>query len=144
MRICDCSICLLFHSNNPLATQLSTSSFYRILTGPYSSFAKGILSPILDDPQSSVSLVRTKSSVVTGPDQEQCCHWSGHSKCRSLIQSCMLPHAIPSPIHCSENLISVFPEKELRGLSSNFNIYVSVSDLYIPRIRTHIFLQQNR
>ncbi len=35
------------------------------------------------------------------------------------------------------------PEKELRGLSSNFHIYVSVSDLYIPRIGPHIFLQQN-
>ncbi len=104
-------------------------------------------------PRAVLSLDRTKSSVVTGPDQAQCCHWSGpravpasylHSKCRSLIQSCMLPHAIPSPIHCNENLIYVFPEKELRGLSSNFYIYVSVSDLYIPRIRTHIFLQQNR
>jgi hypothetical protein len=36
------------------------------------------------------------------------------------------------------------PEKELRGLSPNFNIHVSVSDLYIPRIGPHIFLQQNR
>ena len=38
----------------------------------------------------------------------------------------------------------VFPEKELRGLSSNFHIHVSVRDLYIPRIDPHIFLQQNR
>ena len=38
----------------------------------------------------------------------------------------------------------VFPEKELRGLSSNFHIHVSMSDLYIPRISPHIFLQQNR
>jgi hypothetical protein len=28
----------------------------------------------------------------------------------------------------------VFPEKELRGLSPNFHIHVSVSDLYIPMI----------
>jgi hypothetical protein len=56
----------------------------------------------------------------------------------------MLPHANPSQIHCNENPIYVFPEKEMRGLSSNFYIYVSVSDLYIPRIRPHIFLQQNR
>jgi hypothetical protein len=39
---------------------------------------------------------------------------------------------------------NAFPEKELRGLSSNFHIHVSVSDLYIPRIGPHIFLQQNR
>jgi hypothetical protein len=31
----------------------------------------------------------------------------------------------------------------LRGLSPNFNIHVYVSDLFIPRIRSHIFLQQN-
>ncbi len=36
--------------------------------------------------------------------------------------------------HCNENPISVFQEKELRGLSLNFHIQVSVSDLYIPRI----------
>jgi hypothetical protein len=44
--------------------------------------------------------------------------------------------------HCNENLIYVFPEKELRGLSLNFNIHVSVGDLYVPRIGPHIFLQQ--
>jgi hypothetical protein len=46
--------------------------------------------------------------------------------------------------HCIENPIYVFPEKEMRGLSPNFRIHVSVSDLYIPRIGPHIFLQQNR
>jgi hypothetical protein len=40
--------------------------------------------------------------------------------------------------------IYVFPEKELRGRSPNFDIHVSVSDLYIPGIGPHIFLQQNR
>ncbi len=38
--------------------------------------------------------------------------------------------------------IYVFPEKELCDLSPNFHIHVSVSDLYIPRISPHIFLQQ--
>jgi hypothetical protein len=38
----------------------------------------------------------------------------------------------------------VFISSELRGLSPNFNIQVSVSDLYIPRIGPHISLQQNR
>jgi hypothetical protein len=45
-----------------------------------------------------------------------------------------------SLLHCNENPIYVFPEKELRGLSPNFHIHVSVSDLYIPRIGPHIFL----
>jgi hypothetical protein len=39
----------------------------------------------------------------------------------------------PSRAHCKGNPICVFPEKELRGLSPNFHIHVSVSDLYIPR-----------
>jgi hypothetical protein len=38
----------------------------------------------------------------------------------------------------------VLPEKKLRGLSPNFHIHVSVSDLYIPTIGPPIFLQQNR
>ncbi len=46
--------------------------------------------------------------------------------------------------HCNENPIYVFIFWELRGLSPNFHIHVSVSDLYIPRIGPHIFLQQNR
>jgi hypothetical protein len=33
--------------------------------------------------------------------------------------------------HCKENSIYVFPEKELRALSPNFHIHVSVNDLYI-------------
>jgi hypothetical protein len=47
-------------------------------------------------------------------------------------------------LRCIKNPIYVFPEKELRGLSPNLHINVSVSDLYIPRIGPHIFLQQNR
>jgi hypothetical protein len=45
--------------------------------------------------------------------------------------------------HCNENTIYVFPEKELLGLRPNFHIHVFVSDLYIPMIGPHIFLQQN-
>jgi hypothetical protein len=47
-------------------------------------------------------------------------------------------------VHGNENPIYVFPEKELRSLSPNFHIHVSVSDFYIPRIGPHIFLQQKR
>ncbi len=47
-------------------------------------------------------------------------------------------------IHCTENRIHKFPEKELRGLSPNSYIHVSVSNLYIPRIDPHIWLQQKR
>ncbi len=47
-------------------------------------------------------------------------------------------------MHCKENPIYVFLFWELRGLSPNFNIHVSVSDSYIPRINPHTSLQQNR
>jgi hypothetical protein len=36
--------------------------------------------------------------------------------------------------HNTENSKQIFPEKELRGLSPNFHINVSVIDLYIPTI----------
>jgi hypothetical protein len=55
-----------------------------------------------------------------------------------------LPYRCLHIVHCNENPISVLSEKELRGLSPNFHMYVSVSDLYIPTIGPHIFLQQNR
>ncbi len=48
------------------------------------------------------------------------------------------------PVHCNENPIYVFPEMELRGLSRTLHIQVSVTDLYIPKIGPHIFLQQKR
>ncbi len=41
-------------------------------------------------------------------------------------------------VHCNEKPICVFLEKELRGLSPNFYIHVSVSDLYVPKISPHI------
>ncbi len=44
-------------------------------------------------------------------------------------------------LHCKEN---VFLFWEFRGLSPNFHIHVSVSDLYIPMIGPHISLQKKR
>ena len=41
-------------------------------------------------------------------------------------------------LHCKENPIYVFLFWELRGLSPNIHILVSVNDLYIPRIGPHI------
>jgi len=46
-------------------------------------------------------------------------------------------------MHCKENPIYVFLFRELRGLSPNFYMHVSVCDLYISRIGTHMTLQQN-
>ncbi len=47
-------------------------------------------------------------------------------------------------MHCKEIEFMYLPEKELRILSPNFHIQVSVSDLYIPKFGPPIFLQQNR
>jgi hypothetical protein len=55
------------------------------------------------------------------------------------------PPLTPSPVsklHCKENLIYVFLFWELRGLSPNFHIHVSESDLYIPTIDLPILLQE--
>jgi hypothetical protein len=41
-------------------------------------------------------------------------------------------------LHYIENPNYEFPEKEMRGLITNFHIHVSVRDLYIPRIGPHI------
>jgi hypothetical protein len=46
--------------------------------------------------------------------------------------------------HCIENSKQIFPAKELRGLSPNSYIHVSVSDSYIPTIGLPILLQENR
>ncbi len=43
----------------------------------------------------------------------------------------------------TENSKQIFPEKELRRLSPNFHIHVSVSDLYISTIGLPILLQEN-
>jgi hypothetical protein len=45
---------------------------------------------------------------------------------------------LPSEMHCNENPIYVFPEKELRGLSPHFYIHVSVSD-YIFQGMVYLF-----
>ena len=40
------------------------------------------------------------------------------------------------------NLKQIFPEKEYRGLSPNFRIYVSVSELYIPTMGLAVLLEE--
>ncbi len=45
--------------------------------------------------------------------------------------------------HCKGNSVYIFLFWELRGLSPNFYIHVSVSDLYIPRIGPHISSSRN-
>jgi hypothetical protein len=41
-------------------------------------------------------------------------------------------------MHCNGNSVYTFLFWEQRGLSPNFHIHVSLSDLYVPRISLHI------
>jgi hypothetical protein len=49
-------------------------------------------------------------------------------------------------MHCkeknAENWKQIFPEKEYRGLSPNFQIHVSVSELYIPTMELPFLLEE--
>ncbi len=42
----------------------------------------------------------------------------------------------------AENLKQIFPEKEYKGLSPNFHIHVSVSELYIPTMGRPVLLEE--
>jgi hypothetical protein len=42
----------------------------------------------------------------------------------------------------AEILKQIFPEKEYRGLSPNFHIHVSVSELYIPTMELAFLLEE--
>jgi hypothetical protein len=54
-------------------------------------------------------------------------------------------YSITSPLLQRQNteiLKQIFPVKEYRGLSPNFHIHASVSDLYIPTIGLPILLEE--
>jgi hypothetical protein len=63
------------------------------------------------------------------------------SELQQSVLSRISPHRIRmlKNIHGKEDTIYVFPEIKLRGLSPNFHILVSVSDLYIPTISYPMF-----
>ncbi len=52
------------------------------------------------------------------------------------------PHVHTLQKQNTEILKQIFPEKEYRGLSPNFHIHASVSDLYIPTIGLPILLEE--
>jgi hypothetical protein len=66
----------------------------------------------------------------------------GSEDYQSLFKIHTRSHALQR--HNTENSKQIFPEKELRGHSSNSYIHVSVGDLYIPTIDLPILLQENR
>ena len=48
----------------------------------------------------------------------------------------------PTDVSLTESSKQIFPEKEYRGLSSNFHIHASVSDLYIFKMGLPILLEE--
>jgi hypothetical protein len=55
-----------------------------------------------------------------------------------VLANCGLTVSIAAT-HCNGNPIYVFLFWEMGGLSSDFHIHLSVSDLYRPRIGLHVF-----
>ncbi len=58
-----------------------------------------------------------------------------------LKPQCEPPKPHTAKTKC-ENLKPIFPEKEYRGLSLNFYIHVSVSELYIPTMSLPFLLEE--
>jgi hypothetical protein len=70
--------------------------------------------------------------------------------CHQLSARTRVPHSLSSAVkheaslqrQNAENLKQIFPEKEYRGLSPNFHIHVSVSELYVPTIGLPFLLEE--
>jgi hypothetical protein len=60
-----------------------------------------------------------------------------------LVSQALVFHVLAPQRRNRENSRQIFREKELRSLTPNFHIHVSVSDLYIPTIGLPILLQEN-
>ncbi len=85
---------------------------------------------------------------VCNMEQEMRYNWweclqYGTNFCLAIVGQLLARLEMPL-IHCKVNPIYVFLFWELRGLSPNFHIHVSASDLYTPRIGPHTSLSQNR
>jgi hypothetical protein len=92
--------------------------------------------------------------MVLGPQKDfsSMCFAGTYLKvCFKYVGIPLLTHPLGTPnpycaltLTLQRNFYLCIPRKELRGLSPNFHMHVSVSDLYIPQIGPHIWLQQKR
>jgi len=62
--------------------------------------------------------------------------WQGKQNIGGTVRSSALQR------QNAENLKQIFLEKEYRGLSPNFHIHVSVSELYIPTMGLHVLVEE--
>jgi len=58
--------------------------------------------------------------------------------CQTPLKIAHMVTCSPDSLHCNGDSVYIFLFWELRGLSPNFHMHGSVSDLYIPRIGPHI------
>jgi hypothetical protein len=79
----------------------------------------------------------------TRPEAEHATIGQTHPKAAQSVieQLCSNSKATPQRQN-AENLKRIFPEKEYWGLSPNFHINVSVSELYIPTIGLPVLLEE--
>ncbi len=115
----------------------------------YSTNKTGVRTKMFITRANAASVIEQLLSTFSIPSQAPSLGWNCFmtmgSACvietQSKLARCLL---YVLHVHFNENPIYVFLFWELRGLSPNFRIHVSVHNLYIPRMRPHIFLQQNR
>jgi hypothetical protein len=97
-------------------------------------------------PKRLVAVFRSSACLVSFP-----CTWPSWSVINSAKRPASLRYNYRQSCrqveHCKDTIPKIwkqiFPEKELRGLSPNFHIHVSVSELYIPMIGLPILLQEH-
>jgi hypothetical protein len=104
-------------------------AFFLILSDSYTSDPLSVPSDLLTHPSGFLS---DPSGPAADPSVLKNVEKSSLSY---FIFTCNL---LRLSLHCNENAIYIFLFWELRGLSPNFHIHVSVGDLYILRIRPHI------
>jgi hypothetical protein len=67
-----------------------------------------------------------------------------HSNSYVQLRKAQLQYNVLLLYYCKEIWIYVFPKRKLCGLSPNFHIHVSVSEIYIPTVRSTFVFSCNR
>jgi hypothetical protein len=114
------------------------------------------MSQVAKNPPCNIFRISTTSrctSPATTPPTWHTTTWSRRSVRMRSFGTCHMTMLRQSyKVHCIhfytaktlywKSSKQIFPEKELLGISPNFHIHVSVSDLYIPRIGLPILLRK--
>ncbi len=88
--------------------------------------------------------IRLDCDLKSGSSILRCLEKKTQQEIIRASQDMFVSTTVTAKLHCTNNLIYVFPEIKLCGLVPNSYIYVSVSNLFIPRFGLSVRLQQNR